>query len=941
MKKGLLSLLAALCLSGTAYAIPAMPGFRTYVQSDGSTIELQQVGDEFNHSLVTRDGLTVARADDGNFYYRTIAGLSRVLVHEQAQRDASEQAFVLKQQEALTLQSLMTEDKKTLRANTFNATSSVPLAPCTGSPKIPVLLVNFKDIRFDHSKAEITEALLSGSKSVGQYFSDQSNGKYTPQFDVYGMYTLSNNRAYYGGSDSGGTDERPATMTQEACQMAIDVDFSQYDNNGDGYCDVVIIIYAGVGQAQSAVGQAVWPCQGTMTDYRSSGDGSGSFTLNGVTMDRFAVFNELNLDGSAGTIDGIGTFCHEFSHCLGLPDYYPTNNSSYYGMGTWSLMDFGCYNDNTFTPIGYGAYEKSFMGWIDLITPVGNTKYTLPVFNQGSEDTDHAVKVTYDASSGNEYYILEYRAKQGWDQYIKDEGVLVTHVTYLKDYWDYNEVNNYSTQLMTIVPADGTASDATETADLYGETNHELTNTSSPAATGQWGGTTGYFNKPITEIYLNSDGTASFWYMKGEGSTLSASPETVAFGDVAQGTTGARTITVRGTALQSDVTVTLNDASGVFSIDKATVTPAEASDGATVTVSFDAAVLGTYAATVTLSAPGVDDVTVNVTARAAIVKTIPVMQSADTTMVTPNSFTAQWSSVAAATSYTLQVNKVDTGDEPVETVYELQLSESFPYASENGTRPRSNIDGLCTNKGWTGSYVFEAPGGYRLGGNGYVGSLTTPPMDMSNSGGKMTVIATMKPYSTDTGVPVTVSCGDNSTSITVSADGVQTIILDCEAGPNQKVTFATTTASKRVVITQLDIYSSTSDAAAIRLSVPVESGDSISCLVTGIEETSYTVQGLKTGTYEYKVKALYYDGTESAWSNIQEVVLGEYGGQTHDYKLGDVNHDRSVDITDVTELIAYVLGNGNGICTICANVDGTGGIDIEDITALITRILGN
>ena len=936
MNRKLITLVAALCFTAMIYAVPALPGYRSYVLSDGSSIELQQVGDEFNNSMVTRDGLTVARGANGDFYYRTITGLSTVMAHELSQRDATEKSFIESNRDKLSLQSLMPEHKKVLRANTFKATSNVPLAPTSGSPKIPVLLVNFKDIYFNHTKAEITDALLNGNKSVGKYFSDQSNGKYTPQFDVYGIYPLSNNRSYYGGSDTGGTDERPATMTREACQLASDVDFSQYDNDGDGYCDVVIIIYAGVGQAQSALAQAVWPCQGTMTDYRTT-EGNGPFSLNGVTVDRFAVFNELNLDGSNGQIDGIGTFCHEFSHCLGLPDYYPTNGYSYYGMGTWSLMDFGCYNDNTYTPVGYGAYEKNYLGWLELITPVANTKYTLPVFNQGSEDTDQAVKITYDASGGDEYYVLEYRAQQGWDQYIKDEGVLVTHVTYIKDYWDYNEVNNYSSQLMTIVPADGTASDGTETTDLYGETNHELTDTSTPAATGQWGGSTGYFNKPVTDIYLNDNGTASFWYMKGEGAALSATPETVAFGEVAQGTTASRIINVRGTALSGNVSVTLDDANGVFSLDKTEVTPEQAADGAVVNVTFDASQLGSYSATVTLSADGVDDVTVVLTATAAIVKEVPVMLETDTTRVTLNSFEARWTSVAAASSYTLQVSKVDTGDDPVEVVYENLLSEGFPYATDNSSRARTNIDGLCTNKGWSGSNVYEAPGGYRLGGNGSVGYLTTPPMDMTHSGGKMTIYVTFKLYGSDTDVPVLISCGDYSTTVTVSAAGMQTIVLDCVAGPNQMVTFATTTASKRVIIDQLDIYSATADAVTMRLTAPVENGDSISRLITGIETTRYTVSALKTGTYEYKVKAVYTDGTESAWSNFMTVTLHEGG---HGYTLGDVNHDGRTDVADVSLLIEYILGKSQEACTTCANVDGKGDIDVADVSALIDIILG-
>jgi len=924
--------LAAWCVSLSLHAVPAMPGYRTFVQSDGTTIEVQLMGDEYNHSFVTRDGLTVERAADGDFYYRTAAGLSSMQAHNDGERDSNEQAYVNTQRSQLTLASLMSPAM--LRQARLGATSSVPLAPTVGKPKIPVLLVNFKDIRFAHSKAEITEALLSGAKSVGQYFSDQSNGKYVPQFDVYGMYTLSGNRSSYGGSDSGGTDEKPASMTREACQLATDVDFSQYDTNGDGYCDVVIIIYAGVGQAQSAVGEAVWPCQGTMTDYKSNGDGSGAFTLNDVKIDRFAVFNELNLDGSSGDIDGIGTFCHEFSHCLGLPDYYPTNGASYYGMGTWSVMDFGCYNDNTYTPVGYGAYEKNYLGWLELITPVANTHYTLPVFNQGSEDTDQAVKITYDASGGDEYYILEYRAQQGWDKYIKDEGILVTHVTYLEDYWTYNEVNCYSTQLMTIIPADGTASDGSETTDLYGESNHELTDDSSPAATGQWGGTTGYMGKPVTDICLNDDGTASFWYIKGDGATLSASPQTVAFGEVALGSTASKIFTVRGTDLSGDVTMTLTDASGVFTLDKTSVTASEAAQGAAVTVTMDAARLGDYSATVTLSSPGVDDVVITLTGTAAIVKETPVLHPADTTLVTAHSFTAQWDGVEAASSYTLQVNKINTGDEEVEVIYENVLSESFPYATENSSRARSNIDGLCSTTGWSGTNVYEAAGGLRIGGGG-TGSLTTPPLDMTHSGGKMTIVFGAKPYSSDSDVPVTITCGEYSTTLTISSSGTQTVVLDCEAAPNQKVTFATTTASKRVVITQVDIYAATADASTTMLTAPVESGDSTSRVISGITSLSYTVTGLQTGTYEYKVMATYSDGTQSAWSNIEQVTLTEGTGLR-----GDVDMNGVVDIADVTALIDYVLSHDStGISLVNAECDGNEGIDIADVTALIDYVL--
>ncbi|MBR4828453.1 MAG: C10 family peptidase [Muribaculaceae bacterium] len=320
----------------------------------------------------------------------------------------------------------------------------------------------------------------------------------------------------------------------------------------------------------------------------------------------------------------------------------------------------------------------------------------------------------------------------------------------------------------------------------------------------------------------------------------------------------------------------------------------------------------------------------------------PVMQPADTAYITLTSFRADWTDQTPAenvTSYTLEVN-AGAASEP--GVYEKVFTESFPYATENGTRPLSKIDNCCTNKGWTGSNVYESRGGLRLGGNGSVGTLTTPAVDMTQSGGKMTVVATMKPYSSDTDVPVNISCGNSVTSVTVSAEGVQTVVLECEANDQQTVTIATSNSSKRVIITQLDIYSATPDAAKMVFSLPVETGDSISRVISDITDKFYTVRNLtEGGTYSYRVKAFYVNGTQSAWSNIQEVTLFDNGSAPHEFTLGDVNHDGGVTIKDVTDLIDYLLGSDNGICTDCADLNGDQGVTIADVTALIDMLLGS
>jgi M6 family metalloprotease-like protein len=331
---------------------------------------------------------------------------------------------------------------------------------------------------------------------------------------------LSKNRKSYGGNDSQGYDKGVGAMVGEACTLLNDsVDFSQYDNDGDGVCDVVIVLYAGDGEAssyESDAANAVWPCQWEL----SSSDYGKSLTLDKVTIDKFAVFNELN-GSDLSKIDGIGTFCHEFSHCLDLPDFYDTNYGNHFGMGHWSLLDYGCYNNDGYTPVGYSAYEKAFMGWIDIEEAKENTLYTLPVFNQKDIATDKAVKLT-NSKDSKEYYILENRANQGWDKYMPAEGLMITHVTYSASVWEANTVNN-DLQRMTVIPADNSLKMTKENGNYYIDESslkgdlwpyggaNELTDTSTPAAKVNTGS---YMGKPITSITKNSDGTVSFWAMK-------------------------------------------------------------------------------------------------------------------------------------------------------------------------------------------------------------------------------------------------------------------------------------------------------------------------------------------------------------------------------------------------------------------------------------------
>ena len=674
MRKLLTLTIALLLTCSAAMAVPAKRGTATITQSDGTTITVSATGDEWTHSIVTTDGLTVERGDDGDFYYRNAGGATRVRAHNVGDRAAAEQAFLNANRAQLTIESLQ-EAATARRAAARRAAGPRRLGSSatvtSGSPRIPVLVVEFADKKLSNDISAFRGDYVA---KVNKYFKDVSNGIYDPQFEIHGPYPLPSNRATYGGNYSG-NDKGLGTMIYDACQLATDVDFSRYDNDNDGKVDVVIVLYAGVGEAQASytVPSSVWPCFWNMTEaYQWNLSSSDAFTLNDKVIDNFAVFNEINGSNDNGTtLDGVGTFCHEFSHFLGLPDFYVTSSSNAnrnnFGMDAWSLMHYGCYNNDGYTPVGYSAYEKNFMGWLDFITPVENTQYTLSALNQVNVETDKAVKIV-NPNNSNECFILEHRKKQGWDSYIDDEGIMITHVNYVASRWEDNTVNNYSVQSMTIMHADNTATRYDMATDLYGETNHEFTDESTPAAVLNMrsGSSTpvsnaGLLGKPVTEITLNADGTASFWYVKSEPPVITATPATVEFSGTHPGEVETSEFTVTGSDLRGDITVTLTG-DDAFSIDVESIAAASAEQGAPVTVTFAPAAAGSFSATVTLSSEGTDDVTVTLTGEAELVKEPPVIETPTPETVSTKSFMAVWNEVPNVESYTLQVVKQANGN---------------------------------------------------------------------------------------------------------------------------------------------------------------------------------------------------------------------------------------------------------------------------------------
>ena len=941
-------------------AMPAKPGWHTITQSDGTTLTVQTVGNAFNHAILTTDGLTVDRGSDGDFYYiSSLTGMTTVRAHDVNMRNATEVAFVNAQRGnlSMTYKSFTMQPKVGRTVGGSNADSDVP---SNGNRKVPIILVEFKDKKFNNTREEIIEAMLTGNKSVQQYFRDQSNGLYDPDFEVFGIYTLSQNRQYYGGN-AGGNDQALGSFVTEAVQMASadGVSFKPFDTNSDNYCDVVIVIYAGVGEAQASYThpEAIWPCNWNLNSasyYGMGGNGAFRPKAGDPYVNNFAVFNELHgSNDNTSTIDGIGTFCHEFGHCLGLPDFYDTNYGGHYGMGYWDIMDTGCYNDNTYTPVGYSAYEKVFMGWIEYVTPRPGTYYTLPVMNQKSADTDKALCIPSDINP-NEFFIIENRRKQGWDTYMEAQGLLITHVTYVASRWAENTPNNQNIQLMTIMPADNTLSTSSESGDTWPRNDKtEFTDSSTPAAklnltaNGSITGNAGYLGKPVTEMVMNNDGTVSFWYMKGAAvdPTITVSTETVNCGSVMANNTVTKTFTVSGQLLTEDINLTLNDPDGAFAINPTVINANDATMGVNVTVTFTPNAVGDYTATVTLTSNGAETVTVTLTGQGLMEKYNPVMLPADEEYINLTQFRADWTDQTPelnVASYTLEVMTKPDGPEAVEGGI-FDMTDIEAVTNEDGALPNvvnSATDYLPT--GWTAENNLFINNGYVITGassswwSTTYGAIVSPVLDLSDNN-QVTVVARVRSFHPSSyGVgQVRIATGLAYQDYTLGSsdeDDFQEIIavLNCSSSDQVRVQARANYVSiESVIIYPGDITEGAKLMAA-------EEGDATYRLVTGITDKFYTVTGLTPeGTFRYRVKAIYNDGTESSWSNREEVTLFENG---HGFALGDVNHDGNVSIGDVTMLISAVL-SGSDVCMICADINGDTNITVGDVTALISLVL--
>ena len=493
-----LLILTFLALVIVGFAIPTMPGiWRTAKLADGTEIRLEQVGDENLHYWRDVRGVCYDVDDEG--VATPIANIGTVRA-KAATRIAQNNAR---------------------RAAAATRTVGISRRH-VGKRKGLIVLVNFTDVRFQpaHTKSLLSRmaneegfTYKDGHRgSLHDYFKDQSNGLFHLTFDVVGPVQLRHDMAYYGkdtldwrGSRS---DVRAGQMVAEACMAIKDsVNFRDYDWDGDNVVDQVLVIYAGYGQASGGGSNTIWPHEWALqySDYGSVLRIGGNMLIN-----TYACSNELNFNTTK--LGGFGTACHEFTHCLGLPDMYDTSGKESLGMGFYDLMSAGNYNGEGYVPAGYTSYEKMFVGWLTAQELMRDTTITgmKPLSEHGE-----AFIIRNDANP-DEYYLLENRQRRGWDTHLPGEGLLVLHVDFDQMDWLTNRVNaNPQHQRCTLVPADNRQRkifNAQDSIPYPQAGNDSITATSLPAASVFTSDFDERYrlNKSVLGIKINDEGRASF-----------------------------------------------------------------------------------------------------------------------------------------------------------------------------------------------------------------------------------------------------------------------------------------------------------------------------------------------------------------------------------------------------------------------------------------------
>ncbi len=519
-----------LAMSMSTYAVRAVHQLFPQKHSDGTTVMLYTNGDGRLAFYTTADDQVVVRNSKGDLCYAALKDgklvPTNILAHNIGERTAEEKAFVLANplkptDEALQelfvprnmfpgtqsriMKALATSSSDGI--GTYGVSALGPV-PSIGKLTIPVIMVEFSDRKFQESctidkysrflnKEGYNEDDESQRGSVRDYFLSQSRGMFDPTFNVVAKVTLNNPYKVYGADSGSNVDADVFEMVKDAVAAAVEqnVDFSQFAI--DGKVPNVMLVYAGYGQATGGDENTVWPHARELTgSYSKIGD---------YEFGSYFVGNEL-YDGRGTTPMGMGVMVHELGHVLGLPDFYETKHkyqSSDAPMGSWSVMDGGPYYPSgvAYTPVGYSAYERSYMGWLKLRELDESEAVTLSTVSD--TENEYAVLLR-NPNLPSEYFILENRSADTWFPASLGTGLLVTRICYSSSVWSRNAVNDFQDykRAMVVTASGRKMTGSGQPGDLFGNGVNNIPQFKLFNNT--------MLNAPVYNIMKNPDGVLTF-----------------------------------------------------------------------------------------------------------------------------------------------------------------------------------------------------------------------------------------------------------------------------------------------------------------------------------------------------------------------------------------------------------------------------------------------
>ena len=481
MKKFLLSAIAAMFMALPTFASKANSEPFKVKQADGTELTVVLHGDEHFHWYSTVDGVILARAD-GQFFVAQIANDGAIvateqLAHNAQQRSASEASLAAKQNLNLFNTPKAVARREAMRVQQTGR-AGYNYFPHKGSPTAVVILAKFNDTEFYlPNPVKSFEQYFNGDEqkdfgngenrnygSVKKYFTDMSDGQFTPNFKIVGPVTLPQSMEYYGANTGGSKDVNYRQFVKDACTEASKLqsfDNADFDSDRDGCVDLVAIIFAGFGENNDPTDEnTLWP----KTSLQDFG------TYNGKSVKTAMMISELNakksLLGSGGSystpqINGVGVFCHEMSHTMGLPDFYsttsPANENDNQELEYWSIMDGGENVNNGYCPTAYTAFERKHMGWRDYVEMEDGKTYSLKTADKG--ELGHVYHNPNTLASGRvaDYFVFENVQNKGWNTKLPGHGLIAYRVSLRNNNMQYNTpINNIvGDPGFTLVPADG------------------------------------------------------------------------------------------------------------------------------------------------------------------------------------------------------------------------------------------------------------------------------------------------------------------------------------------------------------------------------------------------------------------------------------------------------------------------------------------------------